>query len=402
MSEHTADAGRISFLYVLGQVALQGGFYGFVVSMPVVLSRSGVPDSTIGIVVGVAAMVQIPAAIVGGALVDRFGPIRLLAAGALAYVAGTCLLIPPLDGSRTLVPFVIARIAQGIGFGLIAPAYFAALLEVSAASRRGIALALAASAQTLSLTIMPPLSLLVLGSHEQLTGVSMTVLALVLAGSAMVLGRLRGVRAWTGPAPAGRVARRFGIALRRSWVPSLAIILLYLVHWGSITAYLPQRAEQAGIDAGVFFVADGLAVLASRVPSGWLADRFSTRWLVMSGLVATAIALCLLTLWVTVPGLVIAGILTGGGSGLVVTPLYVDLSHLSDGGDRGSAFALASAALAGALVIGSVGAAPVVAVAGFNGALLTTLVALGLAAAVAMTSTSGKMPAQTVAHDMKH
>lgn len=321
MKTETAAVGRISFfLYVLGQVALQGGFYGFVVSMPVVLSRSGVSDSTIGIVVGVAAMVQIPAAIIGGALVDRFGPIRLLAAGALSYVAGTCLLMPPLDGSESLVPFVIARVAQGIGFGLIAPAYFAALIEVSAASQRGIALALAASAQTLSLTIMPPLSLLVLGSREQLTGVSLVVLAVVLTGSTLVIGRLRRVR---GPTPGSRVVRRFGIAMRRSWVPSLAIILLYLVHWGSITAYLPQRAEQAGIDAGVFFVADGLAVLASRVPSGWLADRLATRWLVMSGLIATAIALCLLTVWVTVPGLVIAGVLTGAGSGLVVTPLYV-------------------------------------------------------------------------------
>ncbi|QXJ21088.1 MFS transporter [Actinomadura graeca] len=402
MSRDTAATARIGFLHVLGQVALQGGFYGFVVSMPVVLSRSGVADATIGIVVGIAAVVQIPAAIVGGALVDRFGPIRLLAVGALSYAAGACLLMPPLNGSESLVPFVVARVAQGIGFGLIAPAYFAALIEVSAASRRGITLALAASAQTLSLTIMPPLSLLVLGSREHLTGVSLVVLALVLTGATLVIGRLRGMRASTVPAPGRAAARRFGIAMRRSWAPPLAIILLYLVHWGSITAYLPQRAEQAGTDAGVFFIADGLAVLASRIPSGWLADRLASRWLVLSGLIATAIALCLLTLWVTVPGLIIAGVLTGGGSGLVVTPLYVDLSHLSDEGDRGSAFALASAALAGALVIGSVGAAPVVAVAGFGGALMTTLVALGLAAVVAMAPTSENRRAHQIAHTVKH
>ena len=40
-----------------------------------------------------------------------------------------------------------------------------------------------------------------------------------------------------------------------------------------IIAYLPQRAEAAGADIGLFFVADGVAILLSRVPAGWLADR---------------------------------------------------------------------------------------------------------------------------------
>ena len=53
----------------------------------------------------------------------------------------------------------------------------------------------------------------------------------------------------------------------------IAIELLYIVHWGVVVAFLPQRAEAAGANVGLFFVADGIAILLSRVPSGWIVDR---------------------------------------------------------------------------------------------------------------------------------
>jgi predicted MFS family arabinose efflux permease len=160
--------------------------------------------------------------------------------------------------------------------------------------------------------------------------------------------------------------------------------VLYVAHWGVVTAYLPQRAEAAGADVGLFFAADGLALLALRVPTGMLADRIQPRWLVLVGLAVTVVAIGLLVLPVTTPILILAGVLTGGGAGLVATPLLVELSRRSTDADRGSAFAMFSAALATAIVLGSIGLAPIIATAGFEATIAVTIAGLAIATVVVL------------------
>jgi predicted MFS family arabinose efflux permease len=150
-----------------------------------------------------------------------------------------------------------------------------------------------------------------------------------------------------------------------------------------VVAFLPQRAEAAGANIGLFFVADGLLIVLARVPTGWLVDRMRPIVPIAVGLVATSAAILLLALPPTTPILVAAGTLTGIGGALVITPLLVEMSRRSADADRGSAFALLSAANASALAIGSIGGALIVGVAGFEAALLATLGGLLGAAVVA-------------------
>jgi predicted MFS family arabinose efflux permease len=178
--------------------------------------------------------------------------------------------------------------------------------------------------------------------------------------------------------------RLLGVAYRATWSAPLAIVLLFVAHWGVVTAYLPQRAEAAGANVGLFFAADGIAVLLMRVPSGWLADRFAALRLVLAGIAITAAGVALLLLPPTTPLLVVAGIATGGGAALIVTPLLLELTRRSSEADRGSAFALFSAGFAAAIALGSIGAAPIVAGAGFEVAVAVAMIGLGLAAVVAV------------------
>ncbi len=382
--------------------ALQSGFHGFTASLPVALARAGVPDAEIGLIVGLAALVQVPAAFVGGALVDRFGGLRLLAAGAVAYLLGAgVLVLPGVDAAADRLPFVVARISQGIGVAMTLPAALSLVPRLVATDRQGFGLAFMGSAHNLTLIVMPPVSLLVLGEGSSLDRVAIVVAGIVVVGVIVLFAAP--IRARTDPvgpaevvSPAGGGAladvgdslavasRRFGFAFRRAWTPLLLITLLYVAHWGVVTSYLPQRAELGGADIGLFFVADGIAVLALRIPSGWLADRIQPRWLVLTGLLLTAIAIGLLVLPVATPVLVVAGVLTGGGAGLVLTPLLVEISRRSTDADRGSGFAMISAALAGALVLGSIGVAPIIASAGFEATILATIVGLVLAGIVAL------------------
>lgn len=366
----------------LALFAMQAGFHGFTASLPLALARSGVADSEIGLIVGVAALIQVPAAFLGGALVDRFGGLRLLGAGALAYLVGAVvLLLPGVDAAVDRLPFIVARISQGIGIALTLPAALSLVPRLLPGERRGFGLAFVGSAHTLTLVALPPLSLAILGTDRSLATVTLVVAAFVVAGAAMLFLFPLRLRPPDAPLQDGR---RLRFSFRRSWIPPLLVTLLYVSHWGVVTAYLPQRAEFAGADVGLFFAADGLAVLAFRIPSGWLADRVQPRWLILVGLSLTAVAIALLVLPPTTPLLIAAGGLTGAGAGLVLTPLLVEMSRRSTDADRGSAFAMLSASLAAALVLGSIGVAPIIESAGFEATILASIAGLVVATLVAL------------------
>ena len=373
----------------LALFAVQAGFHGFTASLPVALSRAGVPDPEIGLIVGVAALVQVPAAFAAGAILDRFGGLRVFGIGGVAYLAGCAiLLLPGVEPGGPVAPFLAARVLQGIGIAGTLPAALSLVPRLIEPTRRGFGLAFMGSAHNLTLVAMPPLSLAVL-SASSLHGVALTMVGVVVAG--LILAGAKPLP-FRDPAPSHiepggprhAASRTFGFAFRRSWAPLIAMVLLYIAHWGVIIGYLPQRAEGAGADIGLFFAADGISILMSRVPAGWLADRMRPVLLILAGLATTGVMILLLALPPTTPLLIVAGLLSGGGAGLVMTPILVELSRRSGDADRGSAFSLFSAALASALVVGSIGGAPVVAIAGFEPALLLTLVGIVGAAAVSL------------------
>lgn len=392
----------------LALFAVQSGFHGFTASLPVALSRAGVPDPEIGLIVGVAALVQVPAAFLAGVIVDRVGGLRVFTIGGAAYLVGCgILLLPGVEPGGPAGPFVVARIFQGIGIAATLPASLSVVPHLTDPSRRGFGLAFMGSAHNLTLVAMPPVSLAVL-TATSLHGVALVMTGMVLIGLVLVWiapFRLRPTAAVGGrdghpSGPTHEARRRFGFAFRRAWAPLIAIIVLFIAHWGVIVAYLPQRAEAAGADIGLFFVADGVAILFSRVPAGWLADRMRPVILMLVGLSMVGVTIVLLALPPATPLLVIAGVISGAGAGLVMTPVLVELSRRSGDADRGSAFSLFSAALAVALVIGSIGGAPFVATVGFEVTLLLTLAGIVGAAALTMSDPGlRRRPAGHVAVD---
>lgn len=368
----------------LALFVVQAGLHGYTASLPVALADAGVSDPVIGVIVGIAPFVQVPAALIAGMFVDRFGGRRLFLVGGGAYlVSSAILLLPGVDPAGALGPFVLSRVGQGIGSALVLPAALTVVPRLVAATRQGFGLAFMGSAHNLTQVVLPPLSLAVLAATS-LAGVAATVIAMVLLGLALVAIQPLPLRPRESPVDGAAERPRLRFVYQRAWTTPIVVVLLYVAHWGVVIAYLPQRADAAGADVGLFFVADALAVLASRVPTGWLADRVQARLLVLVGIAVTAVAVAMLVPQPTTPVLVVAGVLTGAGAGIVITPLLVELSRRSSDADRGTAFSLFSAALAGALVVGSIGGAPLVAAAGFGAALVGTLVGLVLAALIAV------------------
>jgi DHA1 family 2-module integral membrane pump EmrD-like MFS transporter len=323
-----------------------------------------------------------PAAIVGGRLVDAFGGLRLLLVGGCAYLlASAILLLPGVEPGGPALPFVLARALQGVGIATSLPAALSLVPRMLPRERHGSGLAFVGAAHNLTLVLLPPISIYVLDGYS-FDAVSITIMLFVAAGMALTWRLPIRPRIREATAAGAAASRRFGITFRRAWAIPLAIVLTYVAHWGAVTAYLPVRASEAGADIGLYFAADGLAIFLMRLPTGWLSDRISTRILVVTGATATAFAVGLLLLPLTTPLLVVSGLISGAGGAIVMTPILVELSHRSTDADRGSAFALFSGSLATAMALGSIGGAPVVAVLGLSAALvvgiLLILVSIGL------------------------
>ena len=373
---------------------VQAGFHGFTASIPVALAHAGRPDSEIGAIVGVAAIVQIGAALVGGVMIDRFGMVRLLVVGGLCYVVSAALIFFGGLGADSTLALVAARVLQGAGGGLTVPAALAMAPSLVPVAQRGTAIAFVGSAHNLTLILLPPLSLEVLRRFG-MSGVAVMVGALVLVALLVALVRPFVTRA-AEESHLGTARRRFGFAWRSSWLAPLAIVVLFVLHWGVLVAYLPQRAEAAGADIGLFFAADGLGVLLARIPAGWLSDRIAPVWPVVGGIVLTFGAVALLFDTPTTPVLILSGALTGVGAALIVQPLMLSLTARSTDRDRGSVFSLFNASFSISIALGTMGTAPLIGALGFGTILAVALVALAASAVVALLDTELRRPANVV------
>jgi predicted MFS family arabinose efflux permease len=229
------------------------------------------------------------------------------------------------------------------------------------------------AAQNVALMVMPFISIAVLDATS-FQGVGVLVLALV--GVGLVLSRALPLRPVGDTADDGMAAarRRFGLAYRRAWTVPLLIVVLFVAHWGVVTAYLPVRAEEAGADIGLFFFADGIAIVLTRLAAGRLVEHASLKALILAGAAVTAAGVGLLLLPVTSLTLLLSGLLGGAGGAIVMTPVTIELSRRSSDADRGSAFSLFSGGLAVAMTLGSIGGAPIVATLGFNAGLVVGIV----------------------------
>jgi MFS family permease len=372
-------------LLAIAVFLVQAGFHGYTATLPLALARGGVPDASIGVIVGVAAVVQIPAAVVGGRLVDRFGGQRLFAVGGTAYLAGSLILaMPGVDPSASLIPVIAARLCQGAGVAIVLPAALSLVPIVVPPAGHAHGLSVIGAASNLTLVVLPPLSLAVLdaaGMHAVAAMVSAFILVGMLAFSRI---RLHGVAT----RPTKAAARRFGIVFRRAWAMPLLIVVCFVAHWGAVTAYLPIKAEGTGADVGLYFAADGVAVFAMRLPTARLAARYTSRGLMAVGVILTACAIAMLLLPLSTPLLIVSGLLGGGASAAVLSPVLFELNRRSTDADRGSAFALYSGALAGAISLGSIGSAPIVAAFGLSAALVAGVALILVALAITLADPS--------------
>lgn len=372
----------------------QAGFHAFVASLPLALVAAGRPDGEIGAIMGAAAVFNLVAALAAGGLIDRYGGRRVYLLGtSLLAVAAVLLGTGLVRASGSDAELLLVRALQGIGLAGVLPSIASLVPARVSAQRLPTALAFVGVAANVSLALTPPVSIALLeGSSLQNVGLATAVV--VALGMALLFPLSDALpAAQAGGAASGSRLRAFRPAWHPSWLAPLAISFLFIAHWGVVTGYLPQRAEAAGADIGLFFTGDAVALLAVRVPAGWLAGRIGVQPLVVTGVAITVLSLSILLLPPTTPLLVISGLGTGAGGALCLPTMMIELSNRSDATNRGSAFGLFSVAFGAGIAAGSIGVAPFFAIVGFEFALAIGIAACAVAGVVALLDRQMRHPA---------
>ena len=345
--------------------------YLFSAALPLYLFRfRGYSLGQVGVLVGLASVVQIIGTLAAGPLVDRRGARLAMRLGAACYVVAAVLFLT----SGALPAIVVARVLHGIGIALVLPAVFSVVPALVIGRFQGTALGAVGAVNNVALAVSPPLGLLLLAHSSA----ALFLTALATGGLAIAASLLLRVGE---PAPEpGRLFK-----YRMAWTPLYAITFLCVVYWGVVTGFLPIEVPADQIpNVGWFFAADALAVMATRIPTGYLADRFGARWLMVAGVATTGLAIGILLISPSLATLLVAGAGTGLGAALLLPPILLELTKRSDERDRGTAMALYNTSFAAAVGAGSLGGAVLVQRLGFNATLVASLVACLAAAPIAL------------------
>jgi MFS family permease len=346
-------------------------FYMFSAALPLYLNRfRGYSLATVGILIGLASVVQVIATLFAGPLLDRRGARLAMRLGAACYLVASLLFLI----SAWLPAIVLARVLQGIGIALVLPSVFSLVPALVAQNSRGLALGLVGAFNNVALAAGPPLGLLFLEWDPAV---------LFLAG--LVAASLALAISWFLRVGLAAVELSPLLKYRAAWTPLYVITFLCVVYWGVVTAFLPIEVPSREVaNVGWFFTADALAVMAARVPAGYLADRFGPRWLLVSGACMTAVAIGALLVAPSFVSLVLAGIGTGVSAALLLPPILLELTKRSDDRDRGTAMALYTTSFAAAVGAGSLGGTLIVEWLGFHASLVLSIASTLAAVPVAL------------------
>jgi len=332
----------------------QSAFHIYNASLPLYFAGLGFDPTLIGLLIGAAGVAELVGALAVGPAIDRFGGRALLVTGAVCY------LLASLGFMLFAVVPVLALLRLLLGFGLAAvvPSTYSFVPHLVKARSQTVAFATLGAAGNVAAAICPLLGLALL----QNIGPQ----ALFLSAAAMA--SLAGLSATTVPARVP-VKRPLALVFRTAWVMPLLVAVLSVAQWGVIQAFVPIEANAVGSNPALLFTADAISVLASRIPAGWIADRYGPFRLAMVGVVAMTLSPIVLLLPLKDPVLIIAGILNGAGAGLTLPPMLAELSRRSDEATRGTALAYFSVAFAVGMIVGASGGGLLFPLLGFHGLL---------------------------------
>ena len=228
-----------------------------------------------------------------GAIADRYGTARVLAAGAI--LAGVGFLLRGLVTDPTL--FVLTGLLTGAGTGAASfPIVIGALGKIVSAERRSFIMGLGTAAASLGMFVSAPAATAMIGS----IGWQPAIL-LIGASFALILPFLIFIARVSKPTAAGSSAKDFGFALSTAFSDRSYLCLFFGFfvcgfHVAFIQTHLPAYVIDLGLAAwvgGWSLALIGLFNIGGSFFAGWAGQALSKKW-VLSGIYLARAAVILI------------------------------------------------------------------------------------------------------------
>jgi MFS transporter, DHA1 family, multidrug resistance protein len=302
-----------------------------------------------GTVVAAYSLTNLLLNIVGGVLLDRSGRRRLAVLG----FGGTAAAVALYPLAQTPVGLVGVRLLHGAAGGVLVPAVFTVVSDLTAGRRATAAMGRVGALIGLA-AVVGPAAAGFLRQSGTFTTVFVTVSATMFTGCAIALRWLpetTPLRRRTGsPVPLSELVRRSEL---RS---ACAAVFALTFSVGTLAAFLPLHVESLGLApaaTGLLFTL--YAAVAAVVMLASLGDRLghgAAAASIATGLVALALSLTLLAGRPGVAGAVLAVAVFGLGFGLVFPAATAAVSAAAGPRARGAAFGIFLACFSLGFVVG--------------------------------------------------
>lgn len=315
----------------------------------------GADPVLVGVIVGAYSLTNLATNPAAGVLIDRFGRRPLLLIGLALAVAA--ILAYPL--AATPGQLLVLRLTHGIGGGIVVPAVFTLVGDLTGADRRARAMGRTGAAIGMAAIVAPPVA----GAIQQLvgfTGVVLVVAAALALGAllaALVLHETgpAAVREAVDPASAEPETGHLLVDIRRLMRAGIGVFG-FTFALGGLTGFLPFRVAELGGAPSVTGALLGLfAVIAAGLMLSPVADQArhatAARPLV-AGLVLVTGSLVVLTAAGSIAVVALACALFGVGYAFVFPTAATEASEAAPGARRGRAFGIFHAAFSLGFVIG--------------------------------------------------
>jgi MFS family permease len=345
---------------------------------PLFITEHGGGEAEIGLVMGVFALASTLSRPWVAELIDRFGRKKSYCLGALFMAALPLAYLPFLNGIA-YAPLLLLRAAHGVALAICFTAVFTYVADLIPPERLNEGIGIFGISGLTGFAIGP---LLAEGVLRRFGFPSFFLLSAALAGLAFFL-----VLPLREKEQAGKIRSQhsfFALLRQRKFLVVAGLSLLFGFGLAATGNFVAPLAEERGIPViSIFFLAYSAGAIGIRLIGGRLTDRIGESRMLPYALVVSAAGILTLTLVTGGFTLALAGLLAGGGHGL----LFPVLNTLAVRGEpfevRGKATGIFTGAIdagnfLGSFILGVVGdlagLSPLFAVAG--GALL-----LGLAVA---------------------
>lgn len=333
-------------------------FLGFVdthLLVPIIALHAaglGAGIGMVGLIVGLYSIVNTPANIVSGRLIDRAGYRTPLIGG----LSGNTLSMVLYAVARSPLHLALVRVLHGVSGAMVGPATMALIANHSPNERRGRSMSRYGMALASASLVGYPLSG-VIASRLGLSAVFFVGAGLVGAGMLISLALPGGRRFLAGAQARGDGLQRVRrLLVSRRLGPAYAAIFAQYFTFGGVVTLLPVHVERLGMGAfevGMLLATFSAVFVLTQLPGGAISDSVGRRSPVLAGLA------CIVASLVVLPSMLSFGLLAavmavyGLGYGLMfpsVSALIADGTRVEE---RGLATGLFHALLTAGVAIGA-------------------------------------------------